>query len=33
MHGSEVSTFSRSHENTLAIREIKILRKVFGPVK
>jgi len=33
MCGLEVWTLSKSDENTLAIRERKIMRKILGPVK
>jgi hypothetical protein len=33
MYGSEVWALSKSDENTLAIWERKILRKIVGPVK
>jgi hypothetical protein len=32
-YGSEVWTVSRGDENTFAVREGKILRKIFGPEK
>jgi hypothetical protein len=33
MHGSEVRTLRKSDENTLAMWEIEILRRIFAPVK
>ena len=33
MHGSEVRTLRKSDENTLAMWEMEILRRIFAPVK
>jgi hypothetical protein len=33
MYGPEVWTLSKSNENTLAIKEINILKRIYGTVK